>query len=79
MGFRKKPSIGTTTSRFDSFSKADLIDLLEATMMRNGEMLRGLSHSEMDQGWVLSRLETETEQQLDAIRALRRKLALQTF
>lgn len=66
-------------SRFDRFGRADLIDLLEATLMRNGQLFRGLSHSEMDQEWVLAQLEQQTEQQQLAIRALRRKLDLQTL
>lgn len=67
------------TSRFDRFSRADLIDLLEASMMRSGELFRGLSHSELDQMWVLTQLEQNTEQAQAAIRALQRKLSLQTF
>jgi hypothetical protein len=66
-------------SRFDRFSRADLIDLLEATMMRSGELFRGLSHSELDQVWVLAQLEEQATQSLAAIRALQRKLDLQTF
>ena len=66
-------------SRFDRFARADLIDLLEATMMRNGELFRGLSHSDLDQTWVLSQMETQTEMALGAIRALQRKVDLQTF
>ena len=71
--------ISKNESRFDRFSRADLIDLLEASMMRNGELFRGLSHSELDQEWILSQLEMQTEQSLAAIRVLQRKLALQTF
>jgi hypothetical protein len=78
MALRKKtPEL--TPSRFDRLSRADLIDLLEASMMRNGELFRGLSHSELDQEWVLTQLQTHTVQQLEAIRALRRKVALQTL
>ncbi len=66
-------------SRFDRFGKADLIDLLEASMMRNGELFRGLSHSELDPTWVLSQMETQTQMALGAIRALQRKVDLQTF
>ena len=78
-GRKSRTETTASSSRFDRFSRADLIDLVEATMMRNGEMFRGLSHSELDQAWVLDRLEAETMQQLEAIRALRRKVDLQTF
>ena len=66
-------------SRFDRFGKSDLIDLLEASMMRNGELFRGLSHSELDPAWVLAEMQTQTEMALGAIRALQRKVDLQTF
>ena len=66
-------------SRFDRFGRADLIDLLEASMMRNGELFRGLSHSDLDQEWVLTQMETQTQMMLGAIGALRRKVDLQTF
>ena len=66
-------------SRFDRFGKSDLIDLLEASMMRNGELFRGLSHSELDPAWVLAEMETQTQMALGAIRALQRKVDLQTF
>jgi hypothetical protein len=66
-------------SRFDRFGKADLIDLLESSMMRNSELFRGLSHSELDPRWVLSQMETQTEMTLGAIRSLQRKVELQTF
>ena len=79
----KSTQTGTLTSkspsRFDRFSRADLIDLLEASMMRSGELFRGLSHSEMDQEWILAQLEVQSQQSLEAINALQRKLALQTF
>jgi hypothetical protein len=80
MALRKKQQKSfPPPSKFDRFARADLIDMLEAAMMRNGEMFRGLSHSELDQEWVLSQLEVLTEQQLGAIRALQRKLNLQTI
>ena len=66
-------------SRFDRFGKSDLIDMLEASMMRNGELFRGLSHSELDPAWVLAEMETQTQMALGAIRALQRKVDLQTF
>jgi hypothetical protein len=66
-------------SRFDRFGRADLINLLESTMLRNAELFRGLSHSEIDQEWILSQLEVHAETQLGAIRALQRKVDLQTF
>ena len=66
-------------SRFDRFGKSDLIDLLESSMMRNGELFRGLSHSELDAAWVLAEMETQTQMALGAIRALQRKVDLQTF
>lgn len=66
-------------SRFDRFSRADLIALLESTMMRNAELFRGLSHSELDQRWVLSQIETQTQMALGAIRALQRKVEVQTI
>lgn len=79
MTLRKRQRTIPPSSRFDRFARADLIDLLEATMMRNGELFRGLSHSEMDQTWVLSQLELNVQQQLGAIQALQRKVELQTF
>jgi hypothetical protein len=68
-----------TASRFDRFGKSDLIDMLEASMMRNGELFRGLSHSELDPAWVLAQMETQTQMALGAIQALQRKVDLQTF
>ena len=76
---RKTAKEAPTRSKFSRFGRSDLIDLLEATMMRNGELFRGLSHSELDQEWVLAQLETQTQQQLEAIRALQAKVELQTF
>lgn len=76
---RKTKTEMTPSSRYDRFSRADLIDLLESSMMRTGELFRGLSHSELDQGWVLNQLEVQAEQSLAAIRALQRKLDLQTL
>ena len=76
---RKTKTEMTPSSRYDRFSRGDLIDLLEASMMRTGELFRGLSHSEIDQAWILSQLETQSEQSLAAIRALQRKLELQTL
>lgn len=75
---RQETSI-PSRSRFDSFGRADLVDLLEATMMRSAELFRGLSHGEMDQRWVLSQLEVEAAQQAEVIRALQRKVDLQTL
>jgi hypothetical protein len=66
-------------NRFDRFSRSDLIDMLEASMMRNGELFRGLSHSELDPTWVLSQMETQAQMALGAIQALQRKVELQTF
>ena len=66
-------------SRLDSFGKADLIDLLESTMLRNAELFRGLSHSELSPVWVLDQMSVQTETALAAIRALQRKVELQTF
>jgi hypothetical protein len=66
-------------SRFDRFGRADLVDMLEATMLRNAELFRGLSHSELPQAWVLAELETQTQMALGAIQALQRKVELQTF
>ena len=48
-------------------------------MLRNAELFRGLSHSDLDQRWVLAELETQTATALGAIRALQRKVDLQTF
>jgi len=76
---RRQKTSTTTSSRFDRFGRADLIDLLEASMMRSGELFRGLSHSELDQEWILSQLEIQSEQALAAIRALQRKVELQTL
>ena len=77
---RKKHRDLSTPSRYERLSRPELIDLLEATMMRSSELFRGLNHSELDQAWVLSRLETHAEQALGAIRALQRKMVdLQTF
>ena len=66
-------------SKFDRFSRADLIDMLEATMLRNAELFRGLSHSELDQRWVLDQLAVQTKTALGAIEALQRKVDLQTI
>ena len=66
-------------SRLDAFGKADLIDLLESTMLRNSELFRGLSHSELAPTWVLDQMSVQTETALAAIRALQRKVELQTF
>lgn len=75
---RKQPKI-PEPSRFDRFGRSDLVDMLESTMLRNAELFRGLSHSEIDQAWILAQLETQTEMALGAIRALQRKVELQTF
>ena len=63
-------------SRFDKLSQADLTACVEAEMTRTGELFRGLSHSELDQMWVLSEMETHTETALAAIRAMKRKVAV---
>lgn len=76
---RKQPKTIPEPSRFDRFGKADLIDMLEATMLRNAELFRGLSHSELSPTWVLSQMETQTQMAMGAIQALQRKVDLQTF
>lgn len=75
---RKKRTI-PEPSRLDSFGTADLINLLEASMMRNAELFRGLSHSELSPVWVLDQMTIQTEQMRASIQALQRKVELQTF
>lgn len=63
-------------SRLDRFDQSDLRDLIESQMMRAGELMRGLSHSELDQRWVLAQLDEVVGTEHEAIRALRRKVEL---
>jgi hypothetical protein len=70
---RKQPP---PPSKLDLLSQDDLIALLEAQMMRNGELFRGLFHKELDQEWVLEQMATHAETAVLAIHALQRKVAV---
>lgn len=59
--------------RLDKLSESDLFILLEGEMMRNGELIRGFSHTELDQGWVLSQMLEHTRMQLACLEAIERK------
>jgi hypothetical protein len=57
-------------------NRTELISFLEAQMMRNAELFRGLFHSELDQDYVLHELLAHAEAQVAAIHALQRKVAV---
>lgn len=63
-------------SRLDLLSRDDLIALIEAEMMRNAELFRGLFHRELEQEWVLTEMLHHAEAQVAAIHALQRKVAI---
>ena len=63
-------------SKLDKLSQDDLIALIEAQMMRNGELFRGLFHRELEQDWVLNEMLLHAETQVAAIQALQRKVAI---
>jgi hypothetical protein len=76
MAFRRKMTPdGLSPNRFDRWRTEDLINLIEAEMTRSGELFRGLSHSEIDQEWLLHEMRTHVQGALEAIQALERKVA----
>jgi hypothetical protein len=72
---RKKEKEIPAPSRFDRWTDNDLINCIEAEMARTGELFRGLSQPELDNEWVLQEMEIHTDTALQAIRALRRRVA----
>jgi hypothetical protein len=63
-------------TKFDRFSEGDLINCIEASGQRCGELFRGFSHGEMDQEWILSEMETHLSTALMAVQTLQRRLAI---
>lgn len=72
----RQPLPSATSTRFDRWSQADLVNLIEAEMTRTGELFRGLSHSEIDQGWLLQEMALHTQAVQEAIAVLQRKVAV---
>ena len=62
-------------SKFDRWQDLDLMNCIESEMRRTGELFRGLSHQELDQAWVLAEMETHVDTALQAVRAMRRRVA----
>jgi hypothetical protein len=46
---------------------------IEVSMQRMAELLRGLMHNEIDRGWLLAEMDTQTEQMHLAVRSLRNR------
>lgn len=73
MGLRKKKPTVPDPTRLSKFSEEDLINLVESSISNAGTMYRGLSHSELERGWVLAQLETHFATGLEAARELLRR------
>jgi hypothetical protein len=63
-------------SKFDRWSEGDLINCVESEMRRSGELFRGFSHSELDQAWILEEMDVHMSAALEAVRTLRRRVAV---
>jgi hypothetical protein len=62
-------------SKFDRLTESDLINCIEAEIGRSAELFRGLSHSEIDNAWVLSGMSGHLQSALLAVQALQRRVA----
>jgi hypothetical protein len=65
----------TARTRFDRMGQEDLLTSIETSFAETARLYRGLSHREIDQGWLLAELEHHTQAALAAIQALQRKVA----
>jgi hypothetical protein len=63
-------------NRLDRWSEGDLINCIEASGQRCGELFRGFSHTELDQEWVLNEMEKHMQTALMAVQTLRRRVAV---
>lgn len=63
--------------RFGRLSEQELVAAIEASIGGAAEVFRGLSHREIDNGWVASELESHLVSALGAVRALRERVDLQ--
>jgi len=63
-------------TKFDRFSEGDLINCIEASGQRCGELFRGFSHGELDQEWILAEMEAHLSTALMAVQTLKRRLAI---
>ena len=59
------------TSKLSRLSSPDLLLHLETTLGRLGELSRGLHRTDIETGWVLSEMETNTVALLETIQILR--------
>ena len=60
-------------NRFDRMP-AEAVQLsIETSMQRMAELLRGLTHNEIDRGWLLSEMDVQAEQMHLAVRSLRNR------
>lgn len=58
-------------NRLDRMAPEQVQLLMETSMQRMAELLRGLMHNEIDRGWLLSELDLHSEQMHLAVRSLR--------
>lgn len=77
MKIKRKLETGRSTqvNKFHQWTDQDLINCIEAQMRRSGELFRGLNHHEMEQAWVLGEMEIHVDTALQAVRALRDRVA----
>lgn len=52
----------------------DLEDLLESSLAKTAELFHGLTHRELDRGWLLAEMETQLTQATEAVRTLQRRV-----
>lgn len=74
-GRNKRTETPSSPTKFDRWSDGDLINLIEAEMARTGELFRGFSHGELDQGWILAEMDTHMQTALLAVQTMRRRVA----
>ena len=60
-------------SKFDKMPEELLYSTVEASLMRSAELFRGLTHREIDQGWILAEMETQIAQAMGATQALMKR------
>ena len=72
MALRKK-SREIPPSKFDKMPEELLYSTVEASLMRSAELFRGLTHREIDQGWILAEMETQIAQAMGATQALMKR------